>query len=130
MTEYAALLHSIFVHFPIALLTVAALLETIKYLLKLSISNHATFVCLIVGAAMSVPAVIMGWFASDLYGFTTLVTTHMVLGITTSVASIAGLYASYKFKNQTVRFIIAVILAVLVGVTGFFGGEIIRGTFL
>jgi len=129
MTEYAALLHSILVHFPIALLTVAAILETVKYFLKLSISNHATFVCLIIGVLMSIPAVAAGWVASEAYGYTWLIKTHMIIGITTSVASLAGLWASFRVKNQTVRFIITVILATLVGITGFFGGEIIRGTF-
>lgn len=130
MIEYAALAHSIFVHFPIALLTVAAIIESIKHFLKLSISNHVTFACLIIGTLMSIPAVAMGIVASNLYGFTTLVTTHMVLGITTSVASMAGLFTAYKTENKTVRFIITVVLAALVGITGFFGGEIIRGTFL
>lgn len=130
MITLIAMAHAIFVHFPIALFTVAALVETLRYFKLLNVSAQVTVVCLVVGASMATIAVPLGLFAATIYGATSLVIAHAVCGITTALGSYLVLYRYLTQTNMFAKFIGPVILATLVGLTGFLGGELMRGLFL
>ena len=126
--------HPAAVHFPIGLLTAAAVAELLVATGKPAFDVASRY-CVWFGALSAVAAGILGWFVGSfrLAGASWLMITHAWLG--TSTVACAGLVlalneASFRSDRHRVqmwfRFMLLV-LAVLVMVTGFFGGAVVFG---
>ncbi len=136
---FAGKLHPVVVHFPIALLMVGAGLEVVRirreYRWK---PGAAAVVCLALGAPAAVLAAALGWSDAVTSGHggsdAWVLDWHRWLGVATAGAAVAaGLAAVAAGSMQGrrsfawYRFVL-ILSAVLVGVTGHFGGSLIYGT--
>ncbi len=129
--------HPAAVHVPIGLLLAAAVAELIWWLTGRDPFDFACRFCTVVAAAAAVPAAAMGWmagsFESDI-GYT--LTLHRWMGVAVVVLALvtAGLsLAVGQSRDQLtprprlmMRWLV-LINAVLVSVTGHFGGELVHG---
>lgn len=137
--------HAILVHFPIALLIVAATVEVIAALRDrfgpaerpLTIS-HAGLVCIGFGAAGAIAASTAGWLNADIEGVGSSVAGtlfwHRWLGITVCIFActiiITGLLARSGVRRRAVVMYRSLLLvaALLVGITGHLGGDMVYGS--
>jgi uncharacterized membrane protein len=125
-------LHPGIVHFPIALLAVAAFLEAIQILRKKPEAAPGTTVLAYLAAAAAVPACFFGFQLAD-YGGNEgkLVDLHKWFGL--SSAAVALIAAAGAFKSKTSRAWLRTMRAGLLAsaglvlVTGYYGGEMSNG---
>jgi uncharacterized membrane protein len=122
------------VHFPIALLTAAAVAELLRIITGNPVFEVITRFCVWFGALAAVGAGTLGWFLGGFHLTDTswVLMTHRWLG--TSTVACAGLVvllseASRPERRRTRICFRAMLFAVaaLVSVTGFFGGAVVYG---
>jgi uncharacterized membrane protein/mono/diheme cytochrome c family protein len=123
------------VHFPIALLTAAAVAELLRVATGKPAFDGASRFCVWFGTLTAVVAGILGWFLARLRltDAEWLMTTHRWLGTSTAVSAVILLILSERSRRperrRTRTCFRAVLLFVtaLVSVTGFFGGAVVFG---
>ena len=125
-------LHPGVVHFPIALLAVAALLEVLQILRKKKEPAAATSTLTYLAAAAAVPASFFGFMLADSEGAEgKLVDLHQWLGVVSTVVALVAAACTWKSKTSSGALIglrIALVLgSVLVLGTGYVGGELVFG---
>lgn len=123
-------LHVVFVHFPIALLLVAALVEAWRIARRSPGASPTATVCLALGAASAILASLMGWYHKQVFPPSGTLTAHQWLGITTAAIAIIPLMlvAFQRRPKALTAYRVAVMLcAILVGITGHLGGSITHG---
>jgi uncharacterized membrane protein/mono/diheme cytochrome c family protein len=132
--------HPVVVHFPIALLLLAAFGEIINRFRAGTWNANAARFSLWIAAVSAVVAAMLGWFAAESGSFsekisgTPIVEIHRWLGIlTTALAVVAAALCELNCRNETPRrkllFRVALFAAaVLVGLTGHFGGLLTFGS--
>lgn len=125
--------HPIVVHFPIALLAMAAMVELLRLKYK-SISPDIAYACILVAAAGSIPAVIMGWSSADDLKETSTLWMHRWLGIIVTVmAVVLAVFATAarRLPKATllpkIQTAVLFITAGLVGFVGHLGGDLAYG---
>ncbi len=138
-------LHPLIVHFPIALLITGFVFATIELVLKKECKckfgftiepftiQKTAYYLLILGSLSAVVAVLSGFiFTSDMEGVLgELRCTHLTIAIITASLSILSAisYTFYVFKHskkaRVIGYVLYLICAVLIGTTGYFGGEIV-----
>ncbi|HBN06156.1 MAG TPA: hypothetical protein DD434_10285 [Bacteroidales bacterium] len=138
-------IHPLIVHFPIALLITGFVFATIELGLKKECKCKSGFTIepftiqktayylLILGSLSAVVAVLSGFiFTSDMEGVLgELRCTHLTIAIITASLSILSAisYTFYVFKHskkaRVIGYVLYLICAVLIGTTGYFGGEIV-----
>jgi uncharacterized membrane protein len=126
-------LHPGIVHFPIALLATAALLEFLQMVRKKEGLAPGTFPLLVIAALSAVPACLFGWLLADYEGTEgTTVDLHKWLGIASAGVAVALAAAAARCRSSAVllkAFRGALFLgAGLVLATGYLGGEMVMGT--
>ncbi len=125
--------HVVVIHFPIALLLMAALGEVWGRLRRRPAGwTTATLVC---GAIGAVVAMALGWLLVWFSGYDTssTLTQHQYLGTATAVFSVGAAVAHCKFgltrpKWWTTALIL--LTAAMVGATGHLGGTLVHGSLL
>lgn len=127
-------LHPILLHFPLALILVAAAIEGARYVLgKREVASPAASVCLWIGFLMAIPTVWAGWELAEYSGDTgTLVGLHRWTAIASlGVMTLAvGAWTMRRIRGVDwagTHVAILVVAALLVGVTGHFGAEMVWG---
>lgn len=125
--------HPPLTHFPIALLSVAALAEFLAIRTRSSYFENVVHFSVLVGAISAVGAATLGW----LFGGFHLVddewpmTAHRWVGTTTALLSIGLLVLLERARQDDatrIRFrILLFTAAAVVGVTGFLGGALVYG---
>jgi uncharacterized membrane protein len=120
------------VHFPIALLSVAALLEVFQILRKRKEPAPGTSTLAYLAAAAAVPASLFGFMLADYDGAEgATIDLHKWLGVASTVVAIAAAGCAVKAKTcagSLVGLRLSLILgAALVGATGYIGGELVFG---
>jgi uncharacterized membrane protein/mono/diheme cytochrome c family protein len=146
MAKFFGRTHAILVHFPIAMLIVAAMLEVIAALRDRFgrtaehplVLSHAGLVCVGFGTAGAIAASAAGWLNADIEGVGSSVESnlfwHRWLGITVCVfavvIAIAGLVGRSGVRRRAVVVYRGVLLltAALVGFTGHLGGNMVYGS--
>jgi uncharacterized membrane protein len=128
--------HPVIVHFPIALLMVAFLLDALSYLFrKVNCLPKMAFWLLLLGTLGAIAAVLTGeFFTAELSGEVgKLLNSHEILAkFTMSLGIATSLLSSYawwkhierKMLNIVISFLMLVI-AGMVAATGFFGGSMV-----
>lgn len=132
-------LHPAVVHFPIALLTVAAILETWQVMRRRHEFSAATPVCIALGTLSALAAALFGWFLDDFdhgrpevalldVANWTLVDWHKWVGVVGSAFAIicALLLVAAPRALTSVRLLLF-LTAGLVGITGYLGGDLVFG---
>jgi mono/diheme cytochrome c family protein/uncharacterized membrane protein len=123
-------LHVVFVHFPIALLLVAAMVEGWRMLRRGPGASPTAVICLAIGAASAILAAAMGWFHKAGMPETRMLVVHQWMGIATAIVAIIPLMlvGFQRWPRFLKAYRVMVLLcAVLVGITGHFGGELTHG---
>jgi len=125
-------LHPGIVHFPIALLAAAALLEVLQVLRKKKEPHTATAALTYLAAAAAIPATFFGFMLADSEGAEgKLVDLHQWLGVASTVVALAAAACTWKSKTSPGALLglrIALILGSgLVLGTGYVGGELVFG---
>jgi uncharacterized membrane protein len=128
-------LHPAAVHFPIALLAAAAVAELLRLATGQAAFEAVSRYCVWFGALTALVAGVLGWFAGDfrLSDDSWVLTTHRWLG--TSTVACAGLVlvlteVSRRQDRRRTRMwfrVALLVVALLVLVTGFFGGAVVFG---
>ena len=127
-------LHPLVIHFPIALVITAAVVEFIAMLARQERPTQFTVISLVVAAFASALAAWSGWgLADEGYGGGWMLSLHRWLGVVTAgviiilaVCSVIAWYGPKAWATATVRAGILV-AAALVAVTAHFGGEMVWG---
>ena len=122
-------LHPAVVHFPIALLVVAGGLEFCRILIRKKSASPTAVVCLAIGTLASILAVVLGLLDAH-YTNMDDVSTHQWLGIATAAAAtvvlILAIFNRPERANRAYR-VGLLICALLVSITGYYGGELTYG---
>jgi mono/diheme cytochrome c family protein/uncharacterized membrane protein len=123
------------VHFPIALLTVAAVAELLRMVTSKQWCDTVSRYCVWFGTLTAVPAGVLGWcrVGFHLVDASWVVTTHRWLGTSTVAGAVLVLVLSELSRRKDrprmqmcFRFALLVVAAVVL-VTGFFGGAVVFG---
>jgi mono/diheme cytochrome c family protein/uncharacterized membrane protein len=127
-------LHPLLLHFPLALILVAAAIEAVRYMLgKREVASPAASVCLWIGFLMAIPTVWAGWELAEYGGDTgTLVGLHRWTAIASLVvmALAVGAWIMRRIRGADwagTHVGILLVAALLVGVAGHFGAEMVWG---
>lgn len=105
-TELFGRLHPLLVHFPIALLLLAAAFEFWRLKWNSATSASCSRLVVILGAIAAVVAAVTGWVFSQEHHRTdtaALLAQHRWLGIATAVMAVASALAIWRWNESTVR---------------------------
>jgi hypothetical protein len=128
-------IHILAIHFPIALLTMAALAEAWCAWRRMREPWSPVRFCVLVGTAGALGTAILGWLHADAGGyghsFLPLLTLHRWIGTTAAVwslgiASLAERDAHHGKRSQAFRVALWTGSA-LIGVAAHFGGSLVHG---
>lgn len=124
--------HPATVHFPIALLTLAAALEIWQLLRRKNTFHRATLTCTIVALVSAIVASLMGWANASGKKHDDTLETHRWAGIVTTGIVLIATVLAVKARSREGGLVhgarAALILGmVLVGLTGHWGGQLTLG---
>jgi mono/diheme cytochrome c family protein/uncharacterized membrane protein len=125
--------HPFAVHFPVALLTAAAVAELLRLATDKPAFDAASRFCIAFGAFAAVTAAVFGWFAGGfrLTDTSWVLMTHRWLGTSTVACAVLVWVLSEasqrpnRPRTRTWLRATLLVVAVLVLVTGFFGGAVV-----
>ena len=126
-------LHPLVVHFPIGLLTLAALVEGWGLARRRTAAGDASWICVWVGALSAIVATVMGYSLAE-HKSTDLDTLllHERLGLITTIVSVLTVGLAWRARRaggtggSAMAFRAFLLVSAMgVGVTGHFGGEMI-----
>jgi uncharacterized membrane protein len=130
-------LHVITVHFPIALLTIVLMVESLRFVRKRTTPDPTLTLITVIAALSAVAATVMGWAQAGSMDFAgnelALVTVHRWLGVVTAVLAVvvAALALSLQLLHRPglrAAYLASLVIAVLgVSVTGHYGGLLVHG---
>ena len=93
-------LHPAIVHFPIALLATAALLELLQMMRRKEGSAPGSLAMVFLAALAAPPACLFGWFYSEVESTEgSLLELHKWMGIATAVVALATAGAAFKSRS-------------------------------
>jgi uncharacterized membrane protein len=124
-------MHPAIVHFPIALVTVAAVLEAWQIVRRKDTINPATPVCLVLGALSAIVASTFGWLWDSYEPGGKNVDLHQWIGIGATAAAVFAVILLIKAAQSSPArmalrgFVFA--SAAAVGLTGYLGGDLVHG---
>jgi mono/diheme cytochrome c family protein/uncharacterized membrane protein len=135
MIRWLGRFHPPSVHFPIALITAAAVAEILRMTTGNSIFDSIARYCLWFGSVTAASAGVLGWFLGGFHltDSSWVLTIHRWLGTSTVVAAALVLVLSEASRRPDLgrgRFwsrVSLLLLAALVSITGFFGGAVVFG---
>ena len=123
-------LHVVIVHFPIALLLIAGMIEGWRAFWHSDKPSPTALFCLVVGALSAIAASALGWIHKSFFGESGDVSIHQWLGIAASGAAIAALIVlglpNRRRAVITYRWV-TMACAILVALAGHFGGSLTHG---
>jgi mono/diheme cytochrome c family protein len=126
--------HLLLLHFPIALLLAAALGEGWSIVRKSGVAESAVHFCILLGASFAVATAALGWLhAWGGYGagMAGILTLHRWLGTAAGVGAVATAILSARDqrcgKRSPVTRLLLFVGALLIGLTGHFGGILVHG---
>jgi uncharacterized membrane protein len=122
--------HPLIVHFPIALLILAVLIEFVSKASKFEqLSSSLPFI-LLLGAVTAIVSVIMGWFIANDRGYDDgLLEWHRWLGVSVLILSLFLTLVSVRIIkiSKVIRIFFFVLLFLLISLTGHLGGSLTHG---
>ena len=134
--EFLGVFHPAVSHFPIALLTVAGLIEAWSIFRRHKRPSQSTLVCLTIGTLAAVVATVLGWADADRTGYSTgeTINLHRWLGVAVAVLAVVGLVLAFLVRRaDPSRKLVwsyrssVLASAALVGLVGSLGGKLVHG---
>tara|TARA_R110002072_G_scaffold111853_2_gene240308 strand:- start:11864 stop:14344 length:2481 start_codon:yes stop_codon:yes gene_type:complete len=132
--QFLGRLHPLIVHFPIALIVVAALMELFTWRKFNSKIRPGIMILATIGAVSAIIAAPMGWLLATNEGTSgELLDLHQWIGIGTAILSVITLFFLSKISRRPTRSQIKVfrsflfLTAICVSVAGHFGGSLTHG---
>lgn len=120
-------LHPATVHFPIALLIVAALVEMLAVARSSTMLAHAANVMTVAGAAGAVVAALFGWIHTGIwFGGDSTMHWHRWTGTGLALAAPLAALLAFRADRRAFRIVIVLIAAALVA-QGYWGAELAQG---
>jgi uncharacterized membrane protein len=124
--------HPATVHFPIAMLSAAALLEFLQIVRRKPALSPATFAMTLIGLASAVLGTLMGLANASSKVHDDLIETHRWAGIVTTIAACGATVLVVKARSAQGKIVQAAraslfLAMILVSVTGHWGGQISFG---
>jgi uncharacterized membrane protein len=135
--EYGLDFHPLIIHFPIALLMVSVICDTIGILGKREYFLHIGFLLFAIGALTSIPAVLTGDYVAEtthhIPGIYDDLDWHDTLGTATALSAVllTIIRTHFTFKKtfvgaiQLIYLLFAIGVAILVGASGYTGGRLV-----
>ncbi|HEX7898910.1 MAG TPA: DUF2231 domain-containing protein [Planctomycetota bacterium] len=125
--------HPLVVHFPIALLTIAALVEGWGLARRRTAAGDTSWICVGIGALSAIVATVMGYaFAEGKTSDPDTLQLHERLGLITTIVSVLTVALAWRARRSggtggpAMAFRAFLFVSALgVGVTGHFGGEMV-----
>ncbi len=134
LVSWLGRLHSMVVHFPIAMIIGAFAVELFGLWRKSRDYQHVAYVMLIVGAVGAIVAAFLGWFAGGLYltDRNSILMTHRWLGTGIAAFSLVLVFmaAASRRTPERSRMLLLVLLGlavVAISIQGFLGGTFMHG---
>jgi uncharacterized membrane protein len=132
LAGFAGRFHVVVVHFPIALVLAAALAELLGGRKPGPTLAGGRAWCLGLGALSAVVAAGLGWLRAEsqatLPGLEDTLLWHRWLGVAAAALSVVALVASLVGAARKVRLVCLLLAAVVVGVAGHYGAQLVYGT--
>jgi uncharacterized membrane protein len=132
--RFTGVFHPAVAHFPIALLMVAALVESYSVLRRQRKPQPTTLICLYLGGAAAVGARVLGWARADvLREHSQLANLHRWLGIAVAVLAVGAIVITIINRRRESGGLVwayrggLFTAAALVGLVGSFGGKLVHG---
>jgi uncharacterized membrane protein/mono/diheme cytochrome c family protein len=135
--EFSGVLHPAVSHFPIALLTVAGLIEAWSIVRRQKQPSQSTLVCLTIGTMAAVVTTVLGWADADRTGYSSgeTINLHRWLGVAVAILSVIALVLSVLVRRRASagRKLVwsyrssVLASAALVGLVGSLGGKLVHG---
>jgi len=120
--------HLITLHFPIALIVMAAIAELLFSITKKSLYESAAYFMVIMAAIITLPNAILGFLYSLPENYPgemgRLLTLHKVSGVLTALLAIFTAYVRVKDGRTTFYLWLLALLFALVTITAYFGGAV------
>jgi len=131
-------LHPIAIHFPIALLVMTGASELLSWWTKAPVFEYSSRFLIVSAAILSIPAALLGlaWAYGTTFsgGLADLLWWHRFFGLCTPILAIGAavlklLHAYGKWRVQMAYYWVLGVAIAAVLAAGFFGGEMVFGTF-
>lgn len=134
LVSWLGRLHTMIVHFPIAMIIGAFAVELVGLRRKSRDYQHAAYVMLIVGAIGAIAAAFLGWFAGGFYltDRNTVLMIHRWLGTGIAAFSLVLVYLAGASRNapersRTLLLAFLALAGTAISVQGFLGGTFMHG---
>lgn len=128
-------LHPMLVHFPIAILLLGMLAEIIWVIYRKNFFSEAAFYLLMLGTLSAIIAFLTGrFFTEEMTGASgDIRNTHQLFATITLIAAVCASIVSIYYKTRPLNqdkvswlvFALYCIVGIAVGITGFFGGDLV-----
>jgi uncharacterized membrane protein/mono/diheme cytochrome c family protein len=129
MSEFFGHFHVILVHLPIGILLLACVFQWMGQKEKFSFLRSATGITLLIGMFSAILAAVTGYLLSKQDDYDEqLVNTHQWFGISVAIVSIVMYYLHRKSGSAKTQTAIAVVLFLLIIITGHLGGSLTHGS--
>lgn len=129
--EWIGGFHFIILHFPIALINMAAIAEFLYFWTKKSIFDLSATFMLITAAILIVPTALFGYIYSTTAVYHGLLADflwwHMWFGISTAILTIVTAYLKVKKGTIPLYYILLFVVFFLVNITSMLGGAMTHG---
>ncbi|MDQ0637655.1 mono/diheme cytochrome c family protein [Pedobacter sp. W3I1] len=129
MLEFFGRFHPVFVHLPIGILLLGCICILLSFAAKFINLKPAIPIMLLLGALSAVVSCITGYLLANGGDYDgKLVSNHQWMGISVAVLSFILWMIYLKVKSNAILGTIAVVLIVLISITGHLGGSLTHGS--
>jgi uncharacterized membrane protein len=132
-TQWIGSFHFIFLHFPIALITMTAISELLFSWFQRPIFDYASRYTLIAAAFFSVPTALLGLTYSYTASYSGILADfmwwHMWAGISTAILAIFVTFLRERLGRSKIYYTSLFLLFLLVNITGYLGGGMTFGPY-
>jgi len=127
MIELIGKLHPLFVHFPVALITISSIFRILEFFIKNNFLKAMSFYILLIAGFFLLPTLLTGWINSfDYPKDSTIVDNHRFFAIILTILTWLTLITT-NMENKSYKVVYAIGLMILIAITGHLGAILTHG---